>query len=52
MVDDKPRARLLDTLSQQGMQPQQQVVFLSDGDDTLRRLQQNIVPDTERVQDW
>jgi hypothetical protein len=30
-VDDKPRARLVDTLSQQGMQPQQQVVFLSVG---------------------
>jgi hypothetical protein len=30
-VDDKPRARLVDTLRQQGMQPQQQVIFMSDG---------------------
>jgi hypothetical protein len=52
MVDDKPRARLVDTLSQQGMQPQQQVVFLIDGADTLRRLQQNIAPEAERVPDW
>ena len=51
-VDDKPRARLVDTLRQQGMQPQQQVVFLSDGADTLRRLQQNIAPEAEHVLDW
>jgi hypothetical protein len=37
-VDDKPRARLVETLRHQGMQPQQQVVFLSDGADTLRRV--------------
>jgi hypothetical protein len=51
-VDDQPRARLVDTLRQQGMQPQQKVVFLSDGDDTLRRLQQNIAPEAEHVLDW
>ena len=34
-MDDKPRARLVDTLRQQEMQPQQQVVFLSDGADAL-----------------
>ncbi len=51
-VDDKPRARLIDTLRQQGMQPQQQVVFLSDGAETLRRLQQNIAPEAEHVLDW
>jgi hypothetical protein len=51
-VDDKPRARLVDTLRQQGMQPEQQVVFLSDGAETLRRLQQNIAPEAEHVLDW
>ena len=51
-VDDKARARLVDTLHEQGMQPQQQVVFLSDGADTLRRLQQNIAPEAEHVLDW
>src|ERR1019366_3218508 len=33
-VDDKPRARLVDTLRPQGMQPQQRVIFMSDGADT------------------
>ena len=51
-VDDKPRARLVDTLRQQGMQPQQQVLFLSDGADALRRLQQNIALESEHVLDW
>jgi hypothetical protein len=51
-VDDKPRARLVDTLRQQGMQPQQRVIFMSDGADTLRRLQQNIAPEAEHVLDW
>jgi hypothetical protein len=51
-VDDKPRARLVDTLRHQGMQPHQQVIFMSDGADTLRRLQQNIAPEAEHVLDW
>ena len=34
------------------MQPWQQVVFLSDGADTLRRLEQNIAPEAEHVLDW
>jgi hypothetical protein len=51
-VDDKPRARLVDTLRQQGMQPQQQVIFMSDGADTLRGLQQNIAPEAEHLLDW
>ena len=50
-VDTRPRARLVDTLRQQGMQPHQQIVFLSDGADTLRRLQQNIAPEAEHVLD-
>jgi hypothetical protein len=36
----------------QGMQPQQQVIFLSDGADTLQRLQKNIAPEAEHVLDW
>jgi hypothetical protein len=51
-VDDKSRTRLVDSLRQQGLQPQQQVVFLSDGADTLRGLQQNIAPEAEHVLDW
>jgi hypothetical protein len=33
-------------------QSEQQVIFLSDGAETLRRLQQNIVPEAEHVLDW
>jgi hypothetical protein len=51
-VDEKPRARLVDTLRNQGMQPHQQIIFLSDGAETLRRLQQNIAPEAEHVLDW
>jgi hypothetical protein len=51
-VDDKPRARLVDTLRRQGMQPRQQIVFMSDGAETLRRLQRNIAPEAEHVLDW
>lgn len=51
-VDDKSRARLVETLRQQGMQPRQQVIFMSDGAETLRRLQRNIAPEAEHVLDW
>lgn len=34
------------------MQPHQQIIFLSDGAETLRRLQQNIAPEAEHVLDW
>jgi hypothetical protein len=51
-VDARPRARLVDTLRQQNIQPGQPVVFMSDGADTLRRLQQNIAPEVEHVLDW
>ena len=36
---------VVDTLRQRRTQPHQQVVLLSDGGDTLRRLQQNIAPE-------
>ena len=51
-VDDRPRARLIAVLRRQGTQPEQQVIFLSDGADTLQRLQQNIAPEAEHVLDW
>jgi len=51
-VDNKPRARLVDTLRRQGMHPLQQVIFMSDGAETLRRLQLNIAPEAEHVLDW
>jgi hypothetical protein len=51
-VDDKPWPRLVDTLRQQGMHPRQQLVFLSDGGDSVRRVQRGIAPEVEHVLDW
>jgi hypothetical protein len=48
-VDTRPRARLVDTLRRQGMWPYQQIVFLSEGAETLRRLRRNISPEAERT---
>jgi hypothetical protein len=50
--DEKPRRRLWELLKSQGMQENQQVVFLSDGGDTARRLQEYLHPSSEHVIDW
>ena len=50
--DQKPRTRLIDNLLKQGLRSTQQVVFMSDGADTLRRLQRRIVPEAEHLLDW
>ena len=38
IYDDKPKQRVLEVLTSQGMQTNQQIIFLSDGDDTVRGL--------------
>ena len=50
--DEKPRRRLWELLKSQGMQENQQVVFLSDGGDTVRRLQEYLHPSSEYLIDW
>ena len=50
--DEKPRRRLWELLKSQGMQENQQVVFLSDGGDTVRRLQEYLHPSSEHLIDW
>ena len=50
--DGKPRRRLWELLKSQGMQENQQVVFLSDGGDTVRRLQEYLHPSSEYLIDW
>jgi hypothetical protein len=42
--DEKPRRRLWELLKSQGMQENQQVVFLSDGGDSVRQLQEYLHP--------
>jgi hypothetical protein len=39
VYDEKPKRRLFDVLSSQGMQMNQDVVFMSDGEKTVRELQ-------------
>jgi hypothetical protein len=51
-IDDNPRRRIMDVLKSQGMQDNQQVVFLSDGADNLRSAQMAMYPESERVLDW
>lgn len=50
--DKKPRRRLWELMKSQGMQENQQVLFLSDGGDTVRKLQAYLHPSSEHVLDW
>ncbi len=50
--DDKPKRRIFEVLKGQGMQLNQQVVFLSDGGDTVRNLQLYLNPEAELLLDW
>ena len=47
--DEKPRRRLWELLKSQGMQENQQVTFLSDGGDSVRRLQEYLHPSGEHL---
>ena len=50
--DEKPRRRLGELLKSQGMQEHQQVVFMSDGGEDVRRVQQYLHPFSEHLLDW
>lgn len=50
--DDRPRRRLLGVLASQGHAPNQRVVLMSDGGDSVRRLLARIGPEAEQVLDW
>jgi hypothetical protein len=50
--DVKPKRRLYEVLKSQGLQMNQQVVFLSDGGDTVRSLQHYLSPESEHLLDW
>jgi len=51
-IDNQPRRRLMSVLSDQGMQANQQITFLSDGADNLRDLQFRMYPESSHVLDW
>ncbi len=50
--DDRPRRRLLDVLASQGYAPNQRLVLMSDGGESVRRLVSRISPEAEHVLDW
>jgi hypothetical protein len=50
--DAKPKRRLFEVLKGQGLQPNQQLMFLSDGGDTVRDLQMYLSPESEHWLDW
>jgi len=50
--DAKPKRRLFEVLKSQGLQPNQQLMFLSDGGDTVRDLQMYLSPESEHWLDW
>ena len=50
--DEKPRRRLWELMKSQGMQENQQVVFMSDGAENVRRVQAYLHPFSEHLIDW
>jgi transcriptional regulator with XRE-family HTH domain len=51
-IDDDSKRRLRSVLLGQGIQPQHQVRFMADGEDTLRGIQRDLVPDATHSLDW
>jgi hypothetical protein len=50
--DEKRKRRLFEVLNAQGIQMNQDIIFLSDGGDTVRKLQYYLSPQSEHVLDW
>lgn len=50
--DDKPKRRLFDVLKSEGLQANQDVIFLTDGDDGIRALTELVTHASEHVVDW
>ena len=50
--DSKPKRRLFEVLAAQGMQPNQQVTFLTDGGEDIRDLPRHLNPQAEHLLDW
>jgi hypothetical protein len=50
--DAKPKRRLFELLRSQGMQPNQQISFLTDGGEDVRELPLYLNPQAEHLLDW
>src|SRR5712691_7545801 len=51
-LDTQSKRRLYEVLQSQGLQMNQTITFLSDGDDTLRELQWEMSPKATHILDW
>ena len=51
-LDTQSKRRLYEVLQSQDLQMNQEITFLSDGDDTLRRLQLEMSPKAIHILDW
>ena len=51
-LDEKPRRRLHDVLQEQGLQMNQEITFLTDGEDSIRSMAEFMSPCAEHVLDW
>jgi hypothetical protein len=51
-LDTKPKRRLYEMWQSQGLQMNQEITFLSDGDDKLRELQLKMSPKATHILDW
>ncbi len=50
--DAKPRRRLYEALKAQGVQANQRVTFLTDGEEDVRDLPLDLHPQAEHILDW
>jgi hypothetical protein len=50
--DEKPRQRLWQLMKSEGMQENQQVVFMSDAGEHVRRVQEYLHPFSDHLIDW
>jgi hypothetical protein len=50
--DEKPKRRLFEVLSSQGMQMNQEIYFMSDGEKSVRELQLYLNPRAKHLLDW
>ncbi len=50
--DRRPRRRLVDMLKTMGIQPHQDITFLTDGGEEVRSLAEGLSPCSEHVLDW
>ena len=51
-LDTKSKRRLYEVLHSQDLRMNQEISFLSDGDDTLRKLQREMSPKATHILDW